>query len=189
MKKIFIPKVMALFFLMANTFFANAQKKKNSHLKKIIIQKVKKISPLDSLTNLLKGNLVLPFEGCNISMPYGLCKMESNTIYQNPGITFSAKASKKVRAAWDGVVSRISIIDDMYVVIIRCGQLFFAYANLEKPMVAVNQHLSKGQFIGNLHRDDTGYFSTDFLLSAKDQINPTNWFDWNGSKNMIMARK
>jgi hypothetical protein len=71
----------------------------------------------------------------------------------------------------------------MYVVIVKCGQLFFAYSNLVKPAVEVNQHLSRGQSIGKLIKDDNGYYSTDFLLSAKKEMNPTAWFNWNRTDN------
>ena len=184
MKKIISPRTIAMFFLLANTMMASAQKKKTGLLKKAHLLH-KRIDPLDSLIKVAKGNLMLPFEGCDVSMPYGKCILATNTVLQNPGITFRAATLKKVRSAWDGVVSKVSMVDDMYVVIVKCGALFFAYSNLSKPLVVINQQLSKGQCIGQLARDDNGYYSTDFLLSGKSELNPTNWFDWNtGGKNI-----
>lgn len=183
MKKILSHRILAIVFLLAITHLANAQR--STHFKKpFFYHKIKKTDPLDSITKALKGNLLLPFDGYDVAMPYGLCKLDSKACLQNPGITFRADENKNVRVAWDGVVSDISVIDNMYVVIIRCGRLFFGYSNLAKPTVSINQHLSKGESIGQLERDDNGNYSMDFLLSAKDELNPTAWFNWNkGSKS------
>jgi septal ring factor EnvC (AmiA/AmiB activator) len=180
MKKIFSLKIFALLFLLSNAITASAQKKKAAAVKKPVFKlKVKKPGPLDSITNVLKGHLLLPFEDCSILMPYGSCNIGARCKINNPGLTFGTKAGNKVRAAWEGIVSRIEQLDNMYVVIIQCGELFFAYSNLSKPLVKVKQLVCKGQPLGKILTDETGHYSTDFLLSAKKEINPTDWFEWN----------
>ncbi len=196
MKKIFSLKVFALLFLLSNALFAAAQKKKTANPKKIVEKKniiekkkivakkdkrkiIKLFNPLDSITAVLKGHLLLPFDDYKVQMPYGTCTIGEHNKIDNPGITFASNAGSKVRAAWNGVVSSITMIDNMYVVIVKCGGLFLGYSNLSKPTVKENQPVIKGQYLGKLGTDDNGIYAMDFLLFANNRLNPTDWFDWN----------
>lgn len=142
-------------------------------------KKIKIFNPLDSITAVLKGHLLLPFDDYKVQMPYGTCTIGEHNKIDNPGITFASNAGSKVRAAWNGVVSSITMIDNMYVVIVKCGSLFLGYSNLSKPSVKENDPVTKGQFLGKLGTDDNGTYAMDFLLFAGNRLNPTDWFDWN----------
>ncbi len=173
------PKRLMLLLLLGSGFIAHAQKRNSKKpIKAVAVKKQKKLNSTDSITKVLKGNLVLPFEEYQVSMPYGLCGMGQKSLIDNPGITFKADKNAKVRAAWGGVVSQVSKLNDVYVVIIKCGELLFGYSNLSKPLVKENQQVIKGQQLAALSKDDTGNYTMDFLLSAKKQLNPTDWFNW-----------
>lgn len=132
---------------------------------------------IDSLVQLIKGRLQLPFYDCTLLESFGPINNGISTIY-NPGITFSSPAPVTAKACYDGVVEQVVQIEGMKVVLVSNGPLYFGYSNLADVTVQRGDSITTGQPIGTLAQDDYGNYTLLFLLSIdnKDE-DPAPWFD------------
>jgi murein hydrolase activator len=124
-----------------------------------------------------KGSLPWPAEGV-IGMHFGKQKygaLDKITI-NNPGITIETKAREPVQAVFDGKVVSVPTIGPVEAVIIKHGNYFTTYSNLESVKVVKGQWIKRGQLLGRVAEIE-GKANLEFIISnnANLNLNPEKW--------------
>ena len=101
-----------------------------------------------------------------------------NVMVQNKGLDFLTDKGAKVRAVFEGEVTRvISIAGYNYVVMIRHGEFLTVYSNLVEVYVQKGDKINTGQEIGEVHTDSKE-MKTELhfeMWKGKTLLNPSNW--------------
>ena len=100
----------------------------------------------------------------------------------NNGIEIGVERGAKVRAVYNGVVSKILIMQNgLKAIMLRHGTYLTVYANLKNTNVNIGQKVLEGEFIGvvfSKKENDTGVL--DFQIwKGLEKINPINWIKSN----------
>ena len=127
-----------------------------------------------------KGKLPWPVENGVVSIPYGkysLPGFEKVTL-TNKGIDIATKENAKVRCVFEGVV--VSVVKPSASnigVIIRHGDYFTVYSQLDEVYVNRGDKVSTKQNIGKVHTDrSAGETSVHFeLRHGTETLNPSIW--------------
>jgi len=127
-----------------------------------------------------KGNLMWPVSRGLIKSKYGIQpSLADKTVKnQNYGIRIATERSAKVKAVFDGVVSRIMIIKRANpVIMIRHGDYVTVYKNLGKVYVKTGDKITAGQAIGEVFTNKkTGESILGFGVYRNDKTqNPEFW--------------
>ncbi len=95
----------------------------------------------------------------------------------NTGIDIKTNAGAAVRAVFSGEVSKVENVDGSYLVVIRHGEYFTAYMNLQSASVAKGQKVSLKQSIGAAGVDpESGDTQVHFeLWKGFTPQNPQGW--------------
>ncbi len=126
-----------------------------------------------------KGTLNWPVEKGNITQHFG--KNAHPTVAgiftTNNGVEIGSTSGAKVRAVFDGKVSKVLIIDGGgKVVIINHGTYRTVYANLEEVKVKEGDKVTEKQTIGTLNSSDDGLTELHFEIRfGKERQNPSDW--------------
>lgn len=127
-----------------------------------------------------KGKLPWPTERGTISIPYGerqhpvLKKIRTT----NNGINIAAPKGSEARAVFEGVVTSVSKITEVNnAVIIRHGNYFTVYSNLETVYVKKGDKIKLKEPIGKIHTDKSESKTELHFELWKDRtiIDPTHW--------------
>jgi septal ring factor EnvC (AmiA/AmiB activator) len=127
-----------------------------------------------------KGKLPWPVERGVIASSYGKhASVVSNkvTVTSN-GIDIATTEGAKARAVFDGEVTSVTkLTGSNTVVIIRHGEYFTVYSNLENVTVKRGDKVKTKQSIGTVHTNKTeGKTELHFeLLKEQNRQNPANW--------------
>ena len=127
-----------------------------------------------------KGKLPWPVERGVISSTYGKhASVVSNKVtVTNNGIDIATTEGAKARAVFDGEVTSVTKLSGANtVVIIRHGEYFTVYSNLENVSVKRGDKVKTKQNIGTVHTNKTeGKTELHFeLLKEQSRQNPANW--------------
>ncbi|MCR5659742.1 MAG: peptidoglycan DD-metalloendopeptidase family protein [Bacteroidales bacterium] len=127
-----------------------------------------------------KGKLPWPVERGVISSSYGkhASVVSDKVTVTNNGIDIATTSGTKARAVFDGEVSSVTKLTGANtVVIIRHGEYFTVYSNLENVTVKRGDKVKTKQNIGTVHTNKTEN-KTELhfeLLKEQSRQNPANW--------------
>lgn len=127
-----------------------------------------------------KGKLPWPVERGVISSTYGkhASVVSDKVTITNNGIDIATTEGAKARAVFDGEVASVTKLSGANtVVIIRHGEYFTVYSNLESVTVKRGDKVKTKQNIGTVHTNMTeGKTELHFeLLKEQNRQNPSNW--------------
>jgi len=127
-----------------------------------------------------KGKLPWPVERGTISSSFGkhASSVSSKVTVTNNGIDIATTDGAKARAVFDGEVASVTKLTGANtVVIIRHGEYFTVYSNLENVTVKRGDRVKTKQNIGTVHTNKTeGKTELHFeLLKEQVRQNPANW--------------
>ena len=127
-----------------------------------------------------KGKLPWPVERGTISSSYGkhASSVSSKVTVTNNGIDIATTDGAKARTVFDGEVTSVTKLTGANtVVIIRHGEYFTVYSNLENVTVKRGDKVKTKQNIGTVHTNKTeGKTELHFeLLKEQVRQNPANW--------------
>ena len=127
-----------------------------------------------------KGKLPWPVERGVISSSYGkhASVVSSKVTVTNNGIDIATTEGAKARSVFDGEVASVAkLVGSNTVVIIRHGEYFTVYSNLENVTVKRGDKVKTKQNIGTVHTNKTEN-KTELhfeLLKEQSRQNPANW--------------
>ena len=127
-----------------------------------------------------KGKLPWPVERGVISSSYGkhTSVVSDKVTVTNNGIDIATTENAKARAVFDGEVSSVTKLTGANtVVIIRHGEYFTVYSNLENVTVKRGDKVKTKQSLGTVHTNKTEN-KTELhfeLLKEQSRQNPANW--------------
>ena len=127
-----------------------------------------------------KGKLPWPVERGVISSSYGkhASVVSSKVTVTNNGIDIATTDGAKARAVFDGEVASVTKLTGANtVVILRHGEYFTVYSNLENVTVKRGDKVKTKQNLGTIHTNKTdGKTELHFeLLKEQSRQNPANW--------------
>ena len=127
-----------------------------------------------------KGKLPWPVERGVISSSYGkhASVVSDKVTVTNTGIDIATTENAQARAVFDGeVASVVKLTGANTVVIIRHGEYFTVYSNLENVVVKRGNKVKTKQNLGTVHTNKTeGKTELHFeLLKEQSRQNPANW--------------
>ena len=127
-----------------------------------------------------KGKLPWPVERGVIASSYGkhASVVSSKVTVTNNGIDIATTEGAKARAVFDGEVASVAkLVGSNTVVIIRHGEYFTVYSNLENVTVKRSDKVKTKQNIGTVHTNkNENKTELHFeLLKEQSRQNPANW--------------
>ena len=127
-----------------------------------------------------KGKLPWPVERGVVSSSYGkhASVVSSKVTVTNNGIDIATTEGAKARAVFDGEVASVAkLVGSNTVVIIRHGEYFTVYSNLENVTVKRGDKVKTKQNIGTVHTNkNENKTEIHFeLLKEQSRQNPANW--------------
>ena len=127
-----------------------------------------------------KGKLPWPVERGVIASSYGkhASVVSSKVTITNNGIDIATTEGAKARAVFDGEVASVAkLVGSNTVVIIRHGEYFTVYSNLENVTVKRGDKVKTKQNIGTVHTNkNENKTELHFeLLKEQSRQNPANW--------------
>ena len=127
-----------------------------------------------------KGKLPWPVERGVISSSYGkhASVVSDKVTVTNNGIDIATTENAQARAVFDGeVASVVKLTGANTVVIIRHGEYFTVYSNIENVVVKRGDKVKTKQNLGTVHTNKTeGKTELHFeLLKEQSRQNPANW--------------
>jgi septal ring factor EnvC (AmiA/AmiB activator) len=119
-----------------------------------------------------KGQLARPLAG-TVSMSFGPHEYMGKLHHNNVGITVDAAEGTVVKSVYQGVVTAIEEIGDVWCVIMRHGKYYSAYSNLAGITVMKGQHVSVGEELGRV--GDTGQLEFLLMNENGEYVDPEKW--------------
>lgn len=127
-----------------------------------------------------KGKLPWPVERGIVSSCYGKHEsvISSKVVVTNNGIDIAVEEDSQARAVFNGIVVSVNkLTSSNTVVIIRHGDYFTVYSNIETACVNRGDTVKTKQNLGKIHTNRTeGKTELHFeLLKEKERMNPEAW--------------
>lgn len=124
-----------------------------------------------------RGRLPWPVEKATVLREYGRYRHESGGENINNGLEILSSNGSSVRSVFEGEVSRISTgPDGQKVMIIRHGDYFSVYTDLETVSVKEGTKVTAKQKIGNLHVNGENKSEFNFQIwKGSESQNPRKW--------------
>ena len=124
-----------------------------------------------------RGSLPWPVTNGNVRQGFGIYFDSQSIKNESLGWYIKTGQGASVRAVFHGTVNSISNISGSYLVVIKHGEYFTAYANLKSYTVSVGQKVNTKQMIGIVATESsTGDAEVFFsLYKGKDPVNPKVW--------------
>ncbi|MCF0200138.1 MAG: peptidoglycan DD-metalloendopeptidase family protein, partial [Bacteroidales bacterium] len=127
-----------------------------------------------------KGKLPWPVEKGIVSSSYGKHEsvVSSKVVVTNNGIDIAAEENSQARAVFNGMVVSVNkLTGSNTVIIIRHGDYFTVYSNIETATVKRGDAVKTKQNIGKIHTNKMEN-KTELhfeILKEKDRMNPETW--------------
>ncbi len=123
-----------------------------------------------------RGRLPWPVSNGVITQDFGMTYIDGIKT-DNPGIDIRTNAGAAVRAIFSGEVTSVNNISGTYLVVIRHGEYFTAYANLKSVSVSKGQKVEVKTNLGSVATDGaTGETQVHFeLYKGQTPVNPKLW--------------
>jgi len=127
-----------------------------------------------------RGKLPWPVEKGVVSSEYGehIHPEMKGIKLKNNGINIVAALDEKVRAVFEGEVTRVMVVPGFNnVVILRHGEYLSVYSNLDKVLLKKGDKVSAGQEVGTIFAPvDKQKAELHFeIWKGKNQLNPSDW--------------
>jgi murein DD-endopeptidase MepM/ murein hydrolase activator NlpD len=126
-----------------------------------------------------KGKLPWPLKNGVVAETFGVHKhpVLKHVKTKNNGIDFATSSDENARAVFKGkVVSIVHITNTNIAVIIKHGEYFTVYSNLDEVFVHKNQIVNEKQIIGKIHTNLQGKTVLHFeVWRGKTVQNPAYW--------------
>lgn len=126
-----------------------------------------------------KGKLPWPVERGLISETFGVHPhpVLRNVKTKNNGLNFGTSKDENARAIFDGkVVSVTQISSSNIAIILRHGEFFTVYSNLDEVYIIPGDEVTIKQRIGKIHTNLKGKSELHFQVwKGKDLQDPSNW--------------
>lgn len=128
-----------------------------------------------------KGRMSFPVASGSIIERFGRQKhpvFEKMDI-ENNGIKVKVPAGTKARCVFPGVVINVMVTGGAKTVLVKHGDYFTIYGNLESVNVAKNQQVSAGTIIGGVGSDLEGVHALDFQIwNGQTPVDPLGWVSY-----------
>ena len=123
-----------------------------------------------------RGRLPWPVSNGVITQDFGMTYIDGIKT-DNPGIDIRTSQGASVRAIFSGEVTSVNNISGTYLVVIRHGEYFTAYANLKSVSVSKGQKVEVKTNLGTVATDGaTGETQVHFeLYKGQTPVNPKLW--------------
>jgi murein hydrolase activator len=124
-----------------------------------------------------KGSLPWPIDNPRVLNHFGKVVLGSGAILDNNAVTITAPIGTNVKAVFDGSVILIQEIDEgKFTVVLKHGNYFTTYSNINNISVKKDQEVKTGQVLGKVTSDLEGIGAIDFY-TAKGETNydPEKW--------------
>ena len=127
-----------------------------------------------------KGRLPWPVEKGVVSSSFGkhASVVSDKVVVTNNGIDIAVSENSKARAVFDGMVVSVNkLTASNTVIIIRHGDYFTVYSNIEEAAVKRGDNVKTKQNLGKIHTNKMES-KTELhfeLLKEKDRLNPESW--------------
>lgn len=124
-----------------------------------------------------KGSLPWPVDNPMVLSHYGRTTLPSGSIIENQAVTITSPVGTPVKSVFDGtVIMSIEIDDGKYTVVIKHGNYFTTYSNINNVVVTKDQQVKTGQLLGKVTTNLDGVGAIDFY-TAKGETNfdPEKW--------------
>lgn len=162
-----------------NTLIANLIRDEERRLEGLSTAEIASEAELTKSFETNKNKLAWPVSTGFISLGFGTQKhpvLKRITIV-NPGVDIQTEEGTPVKAVFDGVVSKIAVIQGKnQVVIIRHGSYKTLYAQLKSVNVKVGQTIKKGDILGEVYTNRDGVSEIEFhVYKGVQNLNPENW--------------
>ncbi len=127
-----------------------------------------------------KGRLPWPVEKGVVSSSFGkhASVVSDKVVVTNNGIDIAVSENSQARAVFDGMVVSVNkLTASNTVIIIRHGDYFTVYSNIEEAVVKRGDNVKTKQNLGKIHTNKIeGKTELHFeLLKEKDRLNPESW--------------
>lgn len=123
-----------------------------------------------------KGALPWPCDKGYVLMHYGKNTLPSGSEMDITCTTISSDVGSSVKSVFDGTVSTVFQVDNMYVVLIQHGRYFTTYSNLTNVSVQKGQQVKTGQSLGKVGSNMDGVGAIDFYIQNESRnYNPEDW--------------
>lgn len=127
-----------------------------------------------------KGRLPWPVEKGYVSSSFGkhASVVSDKVVVTNNGIDIAVSENSQARAVFDGMVVSVNkLTASNTVIIIRHGDYFTVYSNIEEAVVKRGDNVKTKQNLGKIHTNKIeGKTELHFeLLKEKDRLNPESW--------------
>ncbi|QQL48790.1 murein hydrolase activator EnvC family protein [Mucilaginibacter ginkgonis] len=123
-----------------------------------------------------RGRLPWPVANGVVTQDFGITYIEGIKT-DNPGIDIRTGQGATVRSVFGGEVTSVNNISGTYLVVIRHGEYFTAYANLRSVSVSKGQKVEVKTTLGTVATDgSTGETQVHFeLYKGQTPVNPRSW--------------
>lgn len=129
--------------------------------------------------NLNKTKLPWPVGSGFISQAFGIHPHPTmkNITTENNGINISTTQGTKARAVFDGEVTAIVKIPGLFnTVLVKHGEYFTVYSNLETVSISKGQQIKTGQELGQIYTNEEGKTELHFeVWKGNEKQNPELW--------------
>ena len=157
---------------------AEAKGKKTESSKGIVMTPAEKTLSTNFANN--KGKLPWPVERGVVSSSYGkhASVVSDKVTVTNSGIDIATDENAQARAVFDGVVTSVTkLTGSNTVIIIRHGEYFTVYSNIEEAIVKRGDNVKTKQNLGRIHTNKAEN-KTELhfeLLKGQQRDNPEPW--------------
>jgi septal ring factor EnvC (AmiA/AmiB activator) len=129
--------------------------------------------------NLNKTKLPWPVGSGFISQAFGIHPHPTmrNITTENNGINISTTQGSKARAVFDGEITAIVKIPGLFnTVLVKHGEYFTVYSNLEVVNISKGQQIKTGQELGLIYTNEEGKTELHFeVWKGNEKQNPEHW--------------
>lgn len=129
--------------------------------------------------NLNKAKLPWPVGSGFISQAFGIHPHPTmkNITTENNGINISTTQGSKAKAVFDGEITAIVKIPGLFnTVLVKHGEYFTVYSNLEVVNVSKGQKIKTGQELGLIYTNEEGKTELHFeVWKGNEKQNPEHW--------------
>ena len=125
-----------------------------------------------------KGSLPMPIAGGQITHKFG---RQAHPIFKgivedNSGVTFAQAEGTKVKAVAEGEITKIILSDATKTIMVKHGEYFTVYSNLNNAYVKVGQRIASGTVLGDIAPDLEGGHS--FIFHIYKGVSPVDPLPW-----------
>lgn len=165
---------------------SKAQADKTEKEKAVIDNKINKdfnVGAINAGSNFAanRGKMSFPVSSGQITERFGVHDhpVFKGVKIENNGIKIVVASGTKTRCVFPGVVSNILVSGGAKTVLVKHGDYFTIYGNLESTNVTKNQQIAAGTVIGTVGTDFDGNYALDFQIwSGSTPVDPLGWVSY-----------